>query len=155
MTHVNWVGVLGLLTVLSAGFQLGANPVSASGCGNPQAQVCNPGQYADTSGNETVCRACTGNTVSDGCSNRCSVCGDGAKPNADHSQCEAPTIAELLAQIKAQAAQLDSLRAELKGFEKTLPAANVLGSCGSMGYINAGSLPDNPAALVVTVYGCH
>src|SRR5580658_3875444 len=59
----------------------------AQGCGDPRAQICNPGQYADTSGDQTICRACTGNTVANGCTRSCSACGQGTVPSADHSSC--------------------------------------------------------------------
>ena len=57
------------------------------GCGDPRAQICNPGQYANISGNQTVCLACTGNTVGNGCTLSCSACGAGTVPNSDHSSC--------------------------------------------------------------------
>jgi len=57
-------------------------------CGGRQAS-CNPGQYVDTSGNQAQCRACTGNTASDGCGRDCSACGAGTLTNGDHSKCVA------------------------------------------------------------------
>jgi len=59
------------------------------GCGDPRAQICNPGQYADTSGDQTACLACKGNTVANGCTRSCSQCGAGTIPNSDHSGCVA------------------------------------------------------------------
>jgi hypothetical protein len=52
-------------------------------------QVCNPGQYADTGGDQVVCRQCKGNTVADGTTRSCTTCPEGTAPNAKHSKCEA------------------------------------------------------------------
>ena len=42
---------------------------------------------ADTSGDQTACLACKGNTVANGCTRSCSECGAGTIPNSDHSGC--------------------------------------------------------------------
>jgi hypothetical protein len=57
------------------------------GCRDPRAQVCNPGQYANTSGNQTACLACTGNTVANGCTRSCSACAPGTVANSAHTMC--------------------------------------------------------------------
>src|SRR5579872_2362542 len=59
----------------------------AGGCGDQRLQACNPGQYANTSGNQTVCVPCTGNTVADGCTRSCTSCSAGMVPNSQHSSC--------------------------------------------------------------------
>jgi hypothetical protein len=74
------------LFVLLAVF-LEANAWGQANCGDPRATSCNPGQRVDISGNQTQCRACTGNTIGNGCSQSCSDCGHDAYPNAVHSQC--------------------------------------------------------------------
>jgi hypothetical protein len=79
--------IYGLVTLMAFAMVPLAASAQAGGCGDPRAQVCNPGQYANTSGNQTVCVACTGNTVANGCTRSCSECGSGTVPNSDHSSC--------------------------------------------------------------------
>ena len=62
-------------------------PPVKGGCGDPRAQVCDPGQYANTNGNETACLPCTGNTVANGCTRSCSSCGPDTRPDSDHRSC--------------------------------------------------------------------
>jgi hypothetical protein len=62
--------------------------VVKGGCGDARAQICSPGQYADISGDQVACRACTGNSFANGCTLSCSQCASGMIPTADHSGCE-------------------------------------------------------------------
>jgi hypothetical protein len=56
---------------------------------NPRQDRCNPGYRVDISGDQTACRACPANSVSDGCTLSCSQCGPGTKPSSNHASCEA------------------------------------------------------------------
>jgi hypothetical protein len=79
--------ICGSITLMLLGFVTLAVNAQTNGCHDPQAQVCKPGQYADTSGNQLACLQCTGNSVANGCTRSCSECGSGTIPNADHSSC--------------------------------------------------------------------
>jgi hypothetical protein len=76
------------ILVVVLGVCFGANAWGQANCGGQQAS-CSPGQYVDTSGSQPQCRACTGNTVSNGCKLSCSTCGPGTVTNAAHSACAA------------------------------------------------------------------
>ena len=55
---------------------------------DPRQASCAPGQWVDLSHDQgAVCHACTGNTVSNGCSQYCSKCGAGTMTNSGHTQC--------------------------------------------------------------------
>ncbi len=55
------------------------------GC-DARGSSCNPGQWIDTNTNNQ-CRACTGNTISSGCTRDCSPCASDALANAGHTVC--------------------------------------------------------------------
>ncbi len=58
------------------------------GCpSDPRANSCGPGSILLYDGNREICRACTGNTVSNGCVTSCGACPAGAVSNAAHSAC--------------------------------------------------------------------
>lgn len=81
-------------SILLVAFSFTSSVVHAQpgGCGDPRAQLCSPGQYVDTSGDQDACRACTGNTVANGCARSCDQCGTKAHPNSNHSSCVADPL---------------------------------------------------------------
>lgn len=72
-------------------FLLGTHAWAGGGSCDPHAASCKPGFWVDTSpARGAVCRACKGNTISDGCTRSCSACASGTTANASHSKCLPP-----------------------------------------------------------------
>jgi len=82
--------IYGPIILMALTFARLAANAQAGGCGDPRAQVCNPGQYVNyTNANETACLPCGGNTVANGCTRSCSPCSQGTVPDSQHSSCVA------------------------------------------------------------------
>jgi hypothetical protein len=70
---------------------LATNAAAQGTCpGSGHHATCNPGQYLNYSGNQEVCTTCSGNTISNGCSNACGACPAGGTANPAHTACLVP-----------------------------------------------------------------
>jgi hypothetical protein len=152
---VGWVSVIFAAALMQSSAQAG-------GCGDPRAQVCNPGQAFNISaGPSGSCYNCGGNTVGDGCSEFCSTCAPGEKPSADHSACvrpsapQPPSNAQLQAEIAELKQQIATLSKQIVPASRLSILFNELNKCNSFGLQDATDLPTDVNTHVIVLGGCQ